>query len=110
MFAPNPSRATYWLEVQGRIGSRWRKLPQPGTDPLRSDWMPRYPRVGKFTRGLVSSSARRDRRHLARWWCAEQPDLVSVRFVHARLPSSPPGIAPATGPIRQTPIEVVACR
>ena len=110
MFAPNPGRATYWLELEGRTTARWHRLPQPGTTLPDTTWALRYSRVGKFTRGLVAQGARGDRRRVARWWCDHHPDLVDIRFVHARLQSSPPGVALATGPIRRTPIEVVPCR
>ena len=110
MFAPHPGRSSYWLEIEGRATAQWHKLHPSETEPGRDQWKFRYARMGKFTRGLVSQRASRDRRHLARWWCHQHPDLVAVRFLHARIPISPPGVAPVTGPIRRTPIEVVACR
>ena len=110
MFAPNPPRHTFWLEVEGRRGSRWEALAQPGTTPLEDGTRWRYSRANKFARGLVNKAARRDRAWLATWWCEQDTRLRSVRFVHARLPSSPPGVAAATGPIQRTPLDVHPCR
>ena len=110
MFAPNPPRSTFWLEVEGRRGARWHPLPQPGSAPLQDGPRWRYSRASKLTRGLVAEAATRDRRHLAQWWCRQDPTLAAVRFLHTRLPSSPPGVAASTGPSSRTPLEQHRCR
>ena len=111
MFAPNPSRSTSWLEVEGRAGAQWHRLtPSSSAMPTNTDWKLRYERTGKFFRGLLSQAATRDRKAMAAWWCRERPELATVRFLQVRVPSSPPGVAPATGPQRRTPVEVVSCR
>lgn len=110
MFAPNPPRATYWLEVEGRRGARWHTLDQPGSTPLEQGRRWRYSRASKYTRGLVAQRAKRDRGHLAQWWCTADDTLSMVRFIHVRLPASPPGVAVSTGPISRTPLEQHRCR
>ena len=110
MFAPNPPTATYWLEVEGRHGVRWSLLEQPGSTPLSVDVRWRYARASKFGRGLVATTAKRERTWLGRWWCAQDPDLAAVRFLHARLPSGPVGTPVSTGPIQRSPLGVHRCR
>ncbi len=110
MFAPNPPRATYWLQVEGREDAHWEALPQPGTTPLEAGFRFRYDRANKLARGLVLPSSARDRKHLAQWWCDRRPELAAVRFLHMKLPTSPPGVAPTTGPLQRTPLEMHKCR
>jgi len=103
MFAPNPPSGTYWLAAQGRRGARWEPLEIPGGRPDVHRWKLRYSRTSKLHRGLSTAHGNQDRRHLAHWLCAQDPTLKRVRFLHVRLPSSPPGTAPATGPVKRTP-------
>ena len=108
MFAPNPP-ATYWLEAQGRRGPRWEALAIPGGRPDPTALKLSYARESKLHRGLSTAKGDTDRRFLARQLCQQDPSLKRVRFVHARLPSSPPGTAPATGPIKRTPRSEHTC-
>lgn len=102
MFAPNPP-ATYWLEAQARRGPYWAPLTIPGGRPDPAAWKLSYARESKLHRGLSTAKGNHDRRFLALRLCQQDPTIKRIRFVHARLPSSPPGTAPATGPIKRTP-------
>lgn len=109
MFAPNPPTGTYWLEAEGRRGPRWESLDIPGGRPEAVGWKLHYDRASKLTRGLSTARSSSDRRAFAHWLCDRDPELRQVRFIHARLPSSPPGLPPATGPIQRTPKSVHTC-
>lgn len=102
MFAPSPPSSTYWLEAEGRNGSRWESIDFAGGQPDLKSWKRTYSRASKLNRGLSIARHNSERRYFAHWLCRQDDALSRVRFFHARLPSSPPGLPPASGPIRRT--------
>jgi len=103
MFAPNPPSSTYWLEAEGRRGPHWEPIEIAGGQPDSESWKLSYARASKLNRGLSTAKYNGDRRHFAHWLCRQDDTLSRVRFLHARLPTAPPGMAPSTGPIKRTP-------
>ena len=104
--APEPSRRKLALQlwdsaapIAGTAAERY--LRSRAIDPTGLKLS--YSRESKLHRGLSKAKGDHDRRFLARQLCMRDTSLKRVRFVHARLPSSPPGTPPATGPIKRTP-------
>lgn len=110
MFAPSPPRDAHWLHATGRIDGRRKQVEVtlPGGAPTPHVKL-HYDRVSKWLRTTSAPKARGDRKRLAQVLCAQQPELVSIRFSRASAASPKPGFT-QHGVTKLRPLEQHSCK
>ena len=114
MFAPNPPKSAYWMEIVGFNEDGESQVIRSLVGPLPDRAIePRYRRLFKLERTMLQKNKGLARKGLVQWLCAQDPALKKIKISRITL-STPRPLARRDNPhatsIRTvTPIQTRSC-